>query len=255
MLGTDNKNIMKKSIGLIIGILLSAGIANSQNDAIIRLDNYYVMYSGIDNPITVAAPGVDTKNLTVSLIEGTGIIMKGEKSGSFMVRPSGNEKTVKLAIESKVKGKSKQLAVYEYFVRQIPAPILKLGGYENESQIDRKAIFEDLPLVAQMNPDFPFKIDKKSLRIIKMNVIVDDRAFVIPTNRLKHEVFMSVQRAKEGAQMTIWADVMMPDGNIQKVPFTCTIKGSPEKGNPMIDKKGEKLYYEEEEFDENEDED
>ena len=86
-----------------------------------------VLYIGVDNPISISAPGVPASNLKVSISGGGGgTIKKGGGSGQYYVnvnKPAqlGNE--CKITVEAN--GISKSIL---FRVKRIPDPMAKVGG-------------------------------------------------------------------------------------------------------------------------------
>lgn len=256
-----------KKIALLFAGLLMAGMVNAQKeqDGIIRLDAWSVMYAGVDNPITVMAQNYQQKDLTVSIVDGKGTITPGMAPGKFNVRPSGKSKNLTLAIETKdKKGKTLRVGEQKIFVRDIPNPILRLGGYEDGNKINRKNLTPGMAIVPLMSPDFMLKIDHNSMKVVKMIFSIGAKEEIATSPRLTETMVSIINKAHNGDKMVIMAEVMMPDGKTRMVFTHFTLTGGPQQktvepalnkdGKPIVDEKGNPLYREvpEEEWDERE---
>lgn len=86
----------------------------------IAADKMNVFYIGVENPITVAASGIDNKNLSLS---ADGATIKPSTNGHYSVVCSKPGK-VDLTVTNKRTGKSKTV---EFRVKRIPDPVIRMG--------------------------------------------------------------------------------------------------------------------------------
>jgi len=100
-------NTTKKTADLDIGTLAVAA------------DKMNVFYIGVDNPITIAASGIDSKNLSLAIEGGT---VQGN-GGRYVVSCNKPGK-VDLIVTNRSTGKSKTV---NFRVKRIPDPIIRLG--------------------------------------------------------------------------------------------------------------------------------
>lgn len=91
-----------------------------QPSVLVAADKQNVLYIGVDNPVTIAAAGISTSALKVSMIGGslqkassTGYIAKVTKSGE-----------VKIIVKNTKNGKTYP---FQFRVKRIPNPVVKLG--------------------------------------------------------------------------------------------------------------------------------
>lgn len=108
----------------IAGIILDAPKADfGEGMVTISVDKMNVFYIGIDNPITVVASGV--KKAQLKLIPGDGLaIRKNNDTGQYMVTCS-KLGIGTITVKNKITGKTKS---FEFRIKQIPEPIVRLGG-------------------------------------------------------------------------------------------------------------------------------
>ncbi len=92
--------------------------------AVVSPDKMNVFYIGVNNPISVSAPGIPKEKLRVSISGGT---LSGS-GGNYTVRVSGgSEATVTVSGEISP-GKSQVLSSSKFRVKKVPNPIATFGG-------------------------------------------------------------------------------------------------------------------------------
>ncbi|RYY64538.1 MAG: hypothetical protein EOO13_18370 [Chitinophagaceae bacterium] len=123
-----------------------------QANASVSLDKMNVLYTGIDNPIRIAATGGGDDKLTVSIEGGRGMIAK-LGSGRYNVRVNSitDECIITVSVDDKIAGRSL------FRVREIPLPVGKVGSFESGDSISRSAFLAQSEVVAGMK-DFPFDL-------------------------------------------------------------------------------------------------
>lgn len=91
--------------------------------AVVSPDAMNVLYIGVDNPISVSAPGIPSENLAVS---GNGVTIN--KAGNrFIARvSSAGEATINVA--AKVDGKTQNIGTSKFRVKRIPKPTARVAG-------------------------------------------------------------------------------------------------------------------------------
>ncbi|MFZ4261842.1 gliding motility protein GldM [Sphingobacterium sp. HJSM2_6] len=91
--------------------------------AVVSPDKMNVLYIGVDNPISVSAPGIPKENLLVS---GSGVSVSGS-GGKYNARVSATgEATVN--VSAKVGDKTQQLSSTKFRVKRIPKPTARVAG-------------------------------------------------------------------------------------------------------------------------------
>ncbi|MBT8221080.1 MAG: hypothetical protein KJP00_14725 [Bacteroidia bacterium] len=90
----------------------------------VSLDKMNVFYIGVDNPVSVSAAGVATKDLKVNA-SGGGLKLSSTGNGKFNARVTtpGSSKIT-------VSGGGLQPTVFDYKVKRIPDPVVKLGKFK-----------------------------------------------------------------------------------------------------------------------------
>ncbi len=180
---------------------------------VISLDNMQVLYAGIENPLTASAAGVDTRNLRVSIAEGQGKLTPGEGEGHYNITPSPGCRKIVLALDATIDKKQTTMGRPVFKVKEIPDPIITVGGFKNGDKVARATLASGATVAARANPSFEFKIPRGSIRVMSVEVSVGNRAPVTSnSSTLDPEVLNSIKRANRGEKVYVTAKVMMPDG-------------------------------------------
>jgi beta-lactamase regulating signal transducer with metallopeptidase domain len=85
----------------------------------VSLDRMNVFYLGVDNPVTVAASDISSKNVTVSIDNGK---ISGS-NGSYIVQPSKVGKAIINVYDG-----TKQIGSWAFRVKFLPDPVVKVDG-------------------------------------------------------------------------------------------------------------------------------
>lgn len=90
----------------------------------VSLDKMNVFYIGVDNPVSVSAAGVATKDLKVNG-SGGGLKLKSTGNGKFNATV-GNPGAAKITVS----GGGLEPTTFDYKVKRIPDPVVKLGKFK-----------------------------------------------------------------------------------------------------------------------------
>ncbi len=91
--------------------------------AVVSPDAMNVLYIGVDNPISVSAPGIPNENLIVS---GTGVTIN--KSGNKYIARVSNTGEAVVNVSAKVDGKTQNIGSSTFRVKRIPKPTARMAG-------------------------------------------------------------------------------------------------------------------------------
>src|SRR5690606_11060305 len=96
----------------------------SKPSAVVSPDAMNVMYIGVDNPLSISAPGVPAESLNLT---GSGVTLNDRDNGKYAARVSSPGE-VTLNVTATVDGKSQNLGASKFRVKRIPKPTAKIGG-------------------------------------------------------------------------------------------------------------------------------
>lgn len=133
--------------------------------AVVSPDKMNVLYIGVNNPISVSAPGTPTNKIKVNMSGGS---ISGS-GGKYNVRVS-SPGTARISVSAEVApGKTQTLSTTEFRVKRIPDPIAQFAGKTGGSMATvaikaQNAIFAKLD---NFDFDASFKVTKFTLIIAK----------------------------------------------------------------------------------------
>ncbi|MDR2273917.1 MAG: gliding motility protein GldM [Sphingobacterium sp.] len=134
--------------------------------AVVSPDKMNVLYIGVNNPISVSAPGTPTDKVRVSMSGGS---ISGAGGGKYNVRVS-SPGTAHISVSAEVApGKTQTLSSTEFRVKRIPDPIAKFAGKTGGSMATvalkaQNALFAKLD---NFDFDATFKVTKFTMIIAK----------------------------------------------------------------------------------------
>ena len=180
--------------------------------AVVSLDNMQVMYAGIENPFTASVPGVDGRNVKVSIIEGNGKLSPGEGEGKYNITPATGCKKIVLGVDAVVDKKTTRMGAPVYKVKPIPNPSITVGGFTNGAKVSRSSLASGATVIARPQEGFEFKIPKGSIRVMSLEVFVGNKPFNMNGNSFDPDLLSAIKKANRGDKIYVDAKVMMPDG-------------------------------------------
>lgn len=95
----------------------------SKPSAVVSPDAMNVLYIGVDNPMSVSAPGIPSENLSVS---GSGVTIN--KSGNRFVARVSSAGEATINVSAKVDGKIQNIGTSKFRVKRIPKPTARVAG-------------------------------------------------------------------------------------------------------------------------------
>ncbi|MCR4658981.1 MAG: hypothetical protein K5650_01650 [Bacteroidales bacterium] len=194
--------------------------------AVVSLDNMQVLYAGIANPITISVPGVDSRSLKPSIVEGKGTIAPSPGAGpeKYIITPTAGSRKIVINIDGTINGKTSSLGRYEARVKEIPEPTLNVGGYETGSKVSRSDFTDGTRVDAIKQKGFEFTLPKGSMRVMRLEISVNNRPITVQGNVLNAECVSAIKKANRGDKIFITGEVMMPDGKPKEAYCVLTIK-------------------------------
>lgn len=180
--------------------------------AVVSLDNMQVMYAGIENPFTASVPGIDGRNVKVSIIEGSGKLSPGEGEGKYNITPATGCKKIVLGVDAVVDKKTTRMGAPVYKVKPIPNPSITVGGFTNGAKVSRSSLASGATVIARPQEGFEFKIPRGSIRVMSLEVFVGNKPFNMNGNSFDPDLLSAIKKANRGDKIYVDAKVMMPDG-------------------------------------------
>ncbi len=193
---------------------------------VVMLDKMQVVYAGLENPITVSASGVETKNLNAS-IEGGTLTSSPDGVGHYIIKPTPGAKNVNVFVDATIDKKVTRVATYKFKVKDIPNPDLMIGIHKSGSSNAARKDFTtgDIYVIAQKNPSFEFSVPKGSMKVLSFDLSVGTRQFVgNQGNKFTPDIQSAIKKASRGDNLVVTAKVLMPDGKPREIDWIVKLK-------------------------------
>ncbi|MBR1850189.1 MAG: hypothetical protein IJ789_02325 [Bacteroidales bacterium] len=195
--------------------------------AVVSLDNMQVLYAGIANPVTISVPGVDSRSLKPTIVEGKATIAPNPDGGGpekYIITPTAGSRKIVINIDGTINGKTSSLGKYEAKVKEIPEPTINVGGYENGARVSRSDFSDGTRVIAMKQKGFEFTLPKNSMRVTHLSISVNGRTEEKNGDVMDAQIVSVIKKANRGDKIFITATVMMPDGKPKEAYAVYTIK-------------------------------
>lgn len=122
-------NIKNPEDGTIQPYKFEAEYQVAKPTAVVSADKMNVLYIGVENPISISAPGIPKEKIRASITGGS---LSGS-NGKYIARVT-NPGKVSITVSGEIqKGQIKTLGAMEYRVKRVPDPIAKVAGMSSGS--------------------------------------------------------------------------------------------------------------------------
>lgn len=196
----------------------------AQPVAVFQLTKMNVCYAGVDNPISIGVPGVDSRNVTPT-ISGGATISKDPagRDGDYIIRASKPGR-VTINVSAKTDGKtSKAMGAYEIRVKKIPKPVLMVADLGTGKTVGKQEFMTKanagLRAVLQ---DFDFQLPPLKIASFTFNVQGSGALDINGSgNKFSPEMLNRIKNAKKGQKVYITdVTVKTPDGATHTIDAT-----------------------------------
>lgn len=139
MPGEYNVKFQVNIPGEISPLSASARFKVIDPEPVVSLDNINVFYTGVDNTISVAVPGIDPENISVTASSGyLRSISAGKYSWSIPTR-TGNE--ISITVNVKLRdGRVMEVGTKKFKIRSVPRPVFRAGAISFDKPIILSAL-------------------------------------------------------------------------------------------------------------------
>lgn len=156
-------------------------------------DKQNILYIGVDNPITIAATGISTSSIKISMIGGS--LHKASSTG-YLAQVTKPGKVI-ITVKDTKNGKS---FPFQFRVKRIPNPVVKMGKNVDgmisstnfKAQLGLTAILEDF--------DYDAKCNVQSYTVLYTRKRQDPVLMEGKGGRFSGKVFSAIRQAKPGDQ-------------------------------------------------------
>lgn len=172
-----------------------------------------VFYLGVDNPVSLAAPGLPPDLIEPEISNGELI----KTDGGFVVRPKVAGKKCEISVFAKINGQRRKLQTQEFRVKEVPDPVVKVAG-ERGGTIKKNLLVAAGGVDVELE-NFDFDMNFK-VQSFNLYTVVDGYTQDIRTNgaAFTPEQLKLIKNMKRH-QILIIDQVMVkgPDGTIRKL--------------------------------------
>ncbi len=165
---------MKKPDGEMRIEPISSSYTVTQPNAVISPTKMNVFYEGVDNPVAISVPGINTEDLKVSM---TNVISR-KRGNEYLVKPKNGtvgKKSI-ITVSAEIDGSVKRMGSQEFRIKRVPDPVPMVGG-KNGGKIGKNLLKAQTAVFAEMK-DFDFELEYKVTRfnvsVIKNGFNVDE---------------------------------------------------------------------------------
>lgn len=123
----------------------------------VSADRMNIMYAGIDNPITVAVPGVTSDKLIVKASTGT---VRGD-SGRYIIVPDGTSEAISVRYTD-ASGKEQDAGAALFRVKRVPDPVAYVGPIKGSGSMSKPEVVAVRGVFSRME-NFDFDTNFKVL--------------------------------------------------------------------------------------------
>lgn len=121
-----------------------------------------VFYVGVDNPVSLAAPGISPESIEAQITNGT---IEKANAGNYIVRPKVAGKECAITVFANVQGQKRELQTQKFRVKDVPDPIAKVNGLRGGSIRKNMLIAAGRVDVEMDNFDFDMKFTVENFSV------------------------------------------------------------------------------------------
>jgi gliding motility-associated protein GldM len=210
------ETIPKKMIVILIAIFFNYQLySQTENSVVVSADKMNILYIGIDNPVSVAAPGIASDKLKVSISNGT---ITGS-NGKYIVQPIGGSESI-IEVSAEVKpGDIKKVGSVVFKNKRIPDPSPCIGNYCNTSlYITKEELLKNTNLSVSLN--LPFDIKFEIVSFVFSYIVENKNKVDIPVtgNKFTQDIINSINKMNDGDELFIQnIKVKFSDGSFRNL--------------------------------------
>ncbi len=175
-----------------------------------------VFYVGVDNPVSLAAPGISPEAIEARISNGT---IRKLNNGTYVVRPAVAGKNSAITVYTNVQGQKRELQTQVFRVKNVPDPVAKVNGMQG-GKIKKNMLMAAGQVDVEMeNFDFDLKFTVENFSIY---VVIDgylQEETKSNKGRFSDAQLKLINKLKRNQTLTIENIVVRgPDGTTRKLP-------------------------------------
>lgn len=192
--------------------------------AVISSDQLNIMYKGVDNEMSVSAPGMKSEDLVVAA-PGCSIQPKGD--GKFIIKPNRTGR-VQITVSAKINGEQKVISQQYWKSSMLPKPILRIPGVRGKfvSAKTLESILTNVGIKVEYDKSFPISakptVKKPMIGYVSTEGIMPDKP--LAGKKISKNTAKVIKRLRRGNTVTITLKAVGPDGVPHNLDKTVTIR-------------------------------
>lgn len=116
-----------------------------------------VFYEAVENPVTISVPGVNSKDISISITNAKYRKYKNEYLVTTKAGTAGLKS--RITVFAQTESGKRKMGTMDFRIKRIPPPIAKVGGI-NEGKLNKGLLLAQTGIVAEME-DFDFELEYK----------------------------------------------------------------------------------------------
>jgi len=117
----------------------------------VSADSLRILYIGIENPVTIAAP-VAPEKLRINF---GGCTSRSTGGGRYFVKPPAGARAVTISVSADMEGRTQALGGTPFRIKAVPDPIAYVGA-KTRGRMSKSELLGYGRLTSAMTPDFPY---------------------------------------------------------------------------------------------------
>ena len=171
--------------------------------AAVAAEKMNVLYAGIPNPVSVAAP-VAPERLRINWGGATATTQGGGKY-DVSVPSSLANKEISINVSAEIDGRTQSMGTTTFRVKTVPEPTLFIGSNFQGGRIPKQSLLANPLVTARMSPDFNYQLQWNvvSYKVTFVRNGVEEPPITVNGPRFSQQVLNAVQQAPTGTVMEI----------------------------------------------------
>ncbi len=198
------KQFFIKATNVALFVLLFMISTTTLSQAVISVNNMNILYHGIENPISVAVPGVAPEIIQISQ---SGAVLKKIDDINYLLTPKSQNMEVDINVFSVDRTDTIFYGRQLFKVKYIPTALLAIGGIrlENIHKIKREMFLSNDVLHCYLPEEFPYEIVHYTVKEYKIKLIYGDTTFVekIQGNRLTSALKAQLLKSQNSVEIIL----------------------------------------------------
>lgn len=189
--------------------------------AVISSDQLNIMYMGLNNEISVSAPGMKSDDLLVTASNSCKVSSRGNGKYTFVPSRGGR---INITVSALINGENKVISSQTWKSKRLPKPDVNVPGlkFGKMSKNTLKTILKEVGVTPQYGPSFPISTKPKTITAkIEFNKSGNINEETIKlSGKAEQKVLNQVNSLRRGNVVTVYIRAKGADGishNISKV--------------------------------------